>query len=67
MVIVGAGRSLELPRSRGFVQQGVAADNRHGRPSASLWRLPQNADTLGSQLRPMLQDRGKTQDDLTVS
>jgi hypothetical protein len=27
MVIVGAGRSLELPRSRGFVQQGVAADD----------------------------------------
>lgn len=45
MVFVGAGRSLELPRLRGFVQQGVAADDCP--PSLrSVWHSPQNADTL---------------------
>ena len=34
-------------------QQGVAADNRQARPSASPWRLPQNAATLARQPKPM--------------
>jgi hypothetical protein len=40
----GAAVALEaiLPPA----QQGVAADNRQARPSASPWRLPQNAATL---------------------
>jgi hypothetical protein len=44
-VVPGPAETVAAERGR-TGQLGVALGNRHGWPSASLWRLPQNAGTL---------------------